>query len=147
MPDRVRQPRPCPCDATFDAVSDSDRLLPVLPSVVATAGRRFGERPAFVDPDGAITTFADLHRTSDELAAGMARSGVREGSVVALTLSSDSAYVAAYIATSKLGAVAAGVNPRLTAGERDRCLDVAEPALVIASSDDVAPAGGPRRSR
>ena len=64
-------------------------------------------------------------------------SAYARGRFVALTLGSDSAYVVAYIATSKLGAVAAGVNPRLTAGERDRCIEVAEPALVIASSEDV----------
>ena len=115
----------------------SGDVAPILPFVASTAARRFGDRPAFVDPDGTITSYAALERNSDEVAAGMARVGVRRGSVVALTLASDTAYVIAYLAATKLGAAAAGINPRLTGAEQQRCLDVAEPHLVVTSADDV----------
>jgi acyl-CoA synthetase (AMP-forming)/AMP-acid ligase II len=118
-------------------VADPRTIDPVVPSVVAGAAQRFGDRPAFVDPDGRVVTYANLHQRSDEVAAGMARAGVRERSVVALTLPSDSSYVVAYVAAAKLGAVVAGINPRLTATERERCLTVANPDLVVGSGDEV----------
>lgn len=109
----------------------------MLPSVVKAAAARFGDRPAFVDPDLATTTYVDLDRRSDEVAAGMAAAGVRDGSVVVLTLASDTAYVVAYLAAAKLGAAVAGVNPRLTPAERDRCVVLAGPDLIVSSGDEV----------
>jgi acyl-CoA synthetase (AMP-forming)/AMP-acid ligase II len=109
----------------------------VIDDVVRLAGKRFGKRAAFVDPDGTPLSYADLDARSDRVAAGMIRAGVRPGDVVALTLASDTAYVIAYVAAAKLGAVTAGVNPRLTPPEQDRCLAVAGPALVIGDADEV----------
>lgn len=90
-----------------------------------------------MDPDGTALTYRDLHRRSDAAAAGMARSGIGIGSVVALALPSTSAWVVAYVAATKLGAAAAGVNPRLTPVEQAACLDAVEPALVVASEDEL----------
>ncbi|MDQ6696072.1 MAG: fatty acid--CoA ligase family protein [Actinomycetota bacterium] len=118
-------------------MADPQTIDAVLANVVAAAAQRFGDRRAFVDPDGTSTTYTDLHVRSDEVAAGMVRAGVRERSVVALTSRSDTAYLLAYVAAAKLGAAVAGVNPRLTSGEQQRCLEVAHPDLVIASGDDV----------
>ena len=110
---------------------------PFLPSTVAWAAGRFGDRPAFVDPDGTPLSYRDLHRRSDEVAAGMARRGIGEGDVVALTLPSVAAWVVAYVAAAKVGAVTAGVNPRLTTVEQAACLDRVEPVLVLAAADEV----------
>jgi acyl-CoA synthetase (AMP-forming)/AMP-acid ligase II len=110
----------------------------MIDEVVRLAGRRFGERAAFVDPDGSPLSYADLDRRSDAVAVGLTRAGVRPGDVVALTLASDTAYVTAYVAAAKVGAVTAGVNPRLTAPEQERCVAVANPELVLAHADDVA---------
>lgn len=110
---------------------------PILPSVVADAARRFGDRPALVDPDGSSISFVELHRRSDEVAAGLARKGVGPGSVVALTLASDSRYLFAYLAAAKVGAATAGINPRLTDAEKQQCLDLVDPAVVFAAGDDV----------
>jgi len=111
---------------------------PVLPVVAAEVARRFGDRPAFVDPDGATLSYAELHRRSDEVAAGLAGKGIGPGAVVALTLSSEAAYVIAYLATAKVGAATAGVNPGLTAAEQARCLEAVSPDVVCADADDVA---------
>jgi acyl-CoA synthetase (AMP-forming)/AMP-acid ligase II len=112
-------------------------VAPYLPATVAEAARRFGDRPAFVDPDGTPLGYADLHRRSDEVAAGLARAGIGVGDVVGLTLASRSAWALAYLAAAKVGAVTAGVNPRLTDHERAGCLDAAEPSLVLADDEAV----------
>jgi len=104
---------------------------------VAEAAQRFGERPAFVDPDGSRVSYSALHARSDELAAGFQRRRIGVGSVVALTLRSQAAWVVAYAAAAKVGATVAGVNPRLTPTERDACLNQVTPDLVVAHSDDV----------
>lgn len=120
-------------------MSDLDpAVAPYLPTIVGEAARRFGDRPAIVDADRSTLTYADLHRRSDEVAAGLARSGVGEGSVVALTLASTSAWVVAYAAAAKIGAATAGVNPNLTATEQAACLDRVAPDAVLTDADDVA---------
>jgi acyl-CoA synthetase (AMP-forming)/AMP-acid ligase II len=103
----------------------------VLDQVVPEAARRFGDHPALLAADGRPTSYRELDRASDEAAVGLARQGVGLGSVVALTLPSTPEYVVAYVALSKLGAVAAGVNPRLTDAERAVALDVIRPDHVL----------------
>lgn len=108
-----------------------------LAATVREAARRFGDRTAFVDPDGSRLSYAQLDRRSDEVAAGLLRTGVGEGDVVLLRLPSDSAYVVAYAAAAKAGAISAGVNPRLAEPEQDAVSRLADPALTISSADDV----------
>jgi acyl-CoA synthetase (AMP-forming)/AMP-acid ligase II len=112
-------------------------VAPILPAVVAHAARRYGDRPALVDPDGSTVSYAELHRRSDEVAAGLARKGVGRGAVVGLTLASDSRYLLAYLAAAKVGAATAGINPRLTDAEQRACLDVVDPAIAFAEGDEV----------
>ncbi len=114
-----------------------DPATPYLPATVAEAARRFGDRPAFVDPDGTPITYRELHERSDAIAAGLARRGVGPGAIVGLTLPSENAWVLAYVAAAKVGAATAGVNPRLTDMERAACLDKVDPALVLDSADAV----------
>ncbi|CAN5435452.1 class I adenylate-forming enzyme family protein [soil metagenome] len=128
-----------------DDVSGPQSSEPYLPSIVAEAARRFGDRPAFVDPDGSPLSYLGLHERSDEVAAGLARARIGPGAVVGLTLASTSAWVLAYAATAKVGAAIAGVNPGLTPVEQAACLDRVEPSLVITDADQVdalAVAGG-----
>lgn len=108
-----------------------------LPAAAARAAARFGDRPAFVDPDGTPLTYRQLHDRSDEVAAGLVRQGLGPGAVVGLTLPSTSAWVVAYVAAAKVGAASAGVNPRLTEVERAACLGQVEPDLVLTTADDV----------
>jgi acyl-CoA synthetase (AMP-forming)/AMP-acid ligase II len=104
----------------------------VLPESIAGAAQRFGDRPALIDADGARVTYAELDRWSDALAATLAaRHGVREGTVAALVLRSDTPYVATYLALAKLGALTAGVNPRMAPDEKRRVVDQLAPDLVI----------------
>lgn len=116
----------------------------VLGELTTEAARRFGAHPAFVTDGGWPLSYTDLDRLSDELAAGLARRGVGPGDVVALVLPALPEYPVAYVATAKLGAIVAGVNPRLSAFERARVLEVAAPRLTLATADllpEDAPSG------
>ena len=110
----------------------------MLPSTVRQAAARFGPNPAFVDPHGQPLSYADLDRHSDEVAMGLAAAGIGPGAVLGLALDAGTAYVVAYVAAAKLGAATAGVNPRLTAAERERLLAVVDPALVLSEPGQVA---------
>ena len=115
-----------------------------LAATVRAAAARFGTRTAFVDPDGSRVSYADLDHHSGAVAAGLIAAGVGPGDVVLLQLPSDSRYVVAYAAAAKVGAIAAGVNPRLTAHEQAAVAAVAGGALVLtdpAQLDDLARPG------
>ena len=108
-----------------------------LAATIRAAAARYGPRPAFVDPDGTALSYADLDRRSDEVAVGLIAAGVGPGDVVLLTMPSDSTYVVAYAAAAKVGAITAGVNPRLAPPEQKAVADVAGGALTLTSADEV----------
>lgn len=104
--------------------------------VLAHIARHGGDRPAMVAAEGWILSRRVLDRLSDEAAVGLARRGVRAGDVVALALASTPDYLVAYAAVAKLGAITAGVNPRLAAPERTRLVnDAARADHVLATAD------------
>ena len=110
----------------------------MLPEVVAEAAARFGDDPAFVAPGGTVTTYADLHHRAGRVAAGMRAAGVASGDVVALRLPSDISYVLAYLGAARVGAITAGINPKLARPEQDSLVDLVGPALVLDDPDQVA---------
>jgi acyl-CoA synthetase (AMP-forming)/AMP-acid ligase II len=110
----------------------------VLAATVREAARRFGDLTALVDPDGSTVSYRALDERSDAVAAVLARRGVREGDRVVLRVPSDSGYVVAYAAAAKLGAITAGVNPRLAPPEQDALVDLADPAAALAEPGEVA---------
>ena len=110
----------------------------MLPEVVAEAAARFGPTPAFVTPDGTTTSYAELHHRSERVAAGMRDAGVAPGDVVALHLASDIHYVLAYLGAARLGAITAGINPRLAPPEQQALVDLVAPALVLRHASDVS---------
>ena len=139
----------------------------MLAQAVRRAARRFGERAAFITPEGGPLSFEQLEQAALQVAAGLRRRGLGEGSVVGLVLPSDVDYVALYLGAARIGAITAGVNPLLTPAEVAGCLDALRADLVVAdprlahlvdsatahrvelleSSDDPAAAGGSIRSR
>ena len=108
-----------------------------LAATVRAAAERFGPRAAFVDPDGTRVSYADLHERSDQVAAGLRATGVGPGDVVLLRLPSDSTYVVAYAAAAKVGAITAGVNPRLAPPEQAAVSAAAGGALELDTEDQV----------
>jgi acyl-CoA synthetase (AMP-forming)/AMP-acid ligase II len=111
-----------------------------LGSVVAAAARRFTDRPAVVAPEGWALTYRDVDRLSDEVAAGLAHRGVTRGDVVALAMPSCPDFIVAYVGAAKLGAVTAGVNPRLTAPQRERLVATSGARLLLGTHELVEPA-------
>ena len=108
-----------------------------LAATVRGAAARFGHRVAFVDPDGRTLSYTDLDTRSSEVAAGMSAAGVTVGDVVLLGLPSESAYVIAYAAAAKIGAITAGVNPRLAPPEQAAVAQVAGAALTLTTAPEV----------
>jgi len=109
----------------------------LLPESITGAAQRFGSRAALVAGERRVT-FAELHDLSDRAAVALADDGVREGSVAALTMASGVEYVVSYLALAKLGAVTAGVNPRMRDDERARVLERLQPDVVLASAPSAA---------
>ena len=106
-----------------------------LAGAIRGAAQRFGQRTAVVNADGTIVTYAELDSRADTAAAALDRDGVSERTVVALTMPSNVDYLATYLGAAKLGAVAAGINPRLAGPERDAILDHLRPGTVAAGPD------------
>jgi acyl-CoA synthetase (AMP-forming)/AMP-acid ligase II len=107
----------------------------MLPWTVTEAARRFGDRTAYVTPGGWSLSFADVDRISDEVAVGLVRRGVQAGDVVVLAFPPGAEYLLGYCAAAKVGAITAGINDRLAERERNAMLDVAEPKVVLESSE------------
>jgi acyl-CoA synthetase (AMP-forming)/AMP-acid ligase II len=122
-----------PGGAESATTTTADPVLngPVLPDVVAEAGRRFGDARAFVAATGWALSYAQLDRLSDEVAAHLSRRGIGPGDVVALALPSTPDYVVTYVALAKVGAATAGINPSLAPPERARLVDLVHPRLVL----------------
>src|SRR3954454_16437206 len=107
----------------------------MIGEVAAEAAERFGDTIAYVAPDGWELSYRDLDSLADEVAVGLAARGVGEGDVVALVLPQTPEYFVAYVAASRIGAITAGVTPRLAPPERAAVLAAARPRLVLAAPD------------
>jgi acyl-CoA synthetase (AMP-forming)/AMP-acid ligase II len=107
----------------------------VFAAAIAHAARTFADRPAMYASSGWHFTFRELDRLTDEAAIGLARRGVRAGDVVALALPSTPDYVIAYGALAKLGAISAGVNPKLAPPERSSLVNECAQATHVITTD------------
>ena len=103
----------------------------MLTEAIQRAASDFGERAAFVTPEGRSLSFEQLEQAARQVAAGLRERGLGEGSTVALVLPSDVDYVAIYLGAARIGAVTAGINPLLTPAEVAGCLDALRADLVI----------------
>lgn len=94
-----------------------------------------GPKPALVPEEGDPWTFAHLDAEADRVAAGLAARGIVPGDRVVLVFPNRPEFAAAYFGTLRAGAVAAPVNPMLTAAEIEPIVRDAEPRLVLADDD------------
>jgi acyl-CoA synthetase (AMP-forming)/AMP-acid ligase II len=111
----------------------------MLARVLDQAAERFGDRTAYVPPDGEAVSYRELRERSICAALWLREHGVAEGDVVALVLPATVQYLALYLGAARIGAVTAGINTRLTKGERAQLLAVADPAITIDESTPIAP--------
>ncbi|MEM6789331.1 MAG: AMP-binding protein [Myxococcota bacterium] len=104
--------------------SATDLPHPLLTTAVAAP-----ERPAVVDEDGAVTTYAALSRNARRYATAFAADGVGAGVVVGLAGAPSPAWVAAL---HGLGLLGAAVVPLPAAGsERRATLDATRPRMIV----------------
>lgn len=80
-----------------------------LSVLVRDAAREAPDRPAVIHDTG-VLSYGELNARSDELARGLARSGVRNGDVVGLQLPNVPEFVVSLYGILKAGAVAVPVN-------------------------------------
>ncbi|MEY2405998.1 MAG: hypothetical protein QOG39_914 [Acidimicrobiaceae bacterium] len=112
----------------------------MLGRVAREAAERFGDDTAYVAPTGWSLSYRQLDRLADEVAVELIARGVGEGDVVALVLPQTPEYFVAYIAAARVGAITAGVNPRLAPPERAAVLATAGARVVLATRE-LVPAG------
>ncbi len=103
----------------------------MLSDTLRTAAERFGDRTAWVSPNGLKLSYAQADRLADEVAAGLGAAGLEPGDVLGLVLPPSVEYMVSYLAAARLGAITAGVNHRLTRAEQQKLLDLVGPSLVL----------------
>lgn len=90
-----------------------------------------GDLEAYVEP-GARITFAEWIGRARGVATQFADLGVGKGDVVVLWLPSGIDYATCYAAAAMIGAITAGLNPRLGRREVESILRQSDPALIVA---------------
>ncbi len=112
---------------------------PVVPvgSVLRAAVRRWGDRPAFVEDDAALT-FTELGRRAHAVANWLAEHGIGRGDVVAVHAPNCRQYPAVYYGVLLAGATFSPTNPLLSAAELAAQLTDAG-ARVLVTWDQVLP--------
>jgi fatty-acyl-CoA synthase len=107
-------------------MADQFHLADLFETVAATVP----DRLALIG-DTARYTFAELNARCDRLAAGLAAQGVTRGDAIALYMYNSPAYLEAFIAACKLGAVPYNVNYRYRAEELRYLFANADSAAII----------------
>jgi acyl-CoA synthetase (AMP-forming)/AMP-acid ligase II len=93
---------------------------------------RFAAEPALSDPAGGRAwTYAELWSDAGRLADGLAGHGVAPGDVVVFALYNSPEFALLWIACQRLGAVAAPINFRLSAGEIAHVIDDSRPSAFV----------------
>lgn len=94
-----------------------------------------GDAPALIEgTTGRVLTYAQLVEQTRRLAAGLSRSGVRQGDVVAIWSPNSPEYAIVFHAVSRLGAILTTVNPTYTVEEVAHQLKDAGARMIITTS-------------
>jgi long-chain acyl-CoA synthetase len=112
---------------------------PAVPvgSILRAAGRRWGERPAFIDHDVPLT-FTELGRRAHAVAGWLADHGIGRGDVVAVHIPNCRQYPPLYYGILLAGATFSPTNPLLPATDLAAQLTDAG-ARVLVTWDQVLP--------
>jgi acyl-CoA synthetase (AMP-forming)/AMP-acid ligase II len=86
--------------------------------------------------EGQTWSFAELHANSSRVANALLTEGVKAGDRVAVLTKNRPEFFELIIACSKIGAILAGLNWRLAAGEITAIVDDAKPAIAIVGPDE-----------
>ncbi|MCL6640033.1 MAG: AMP-binding protein [Candidatus Rokubacteria bacterium] len=82
-----------------------------LPEIIDARWRRWASRPALRDPAAGDLTYGELLAWSERTSRALEAWVVDPGQRVALYLPNSAAYVAAWFAAARIGAVVAPLNP------------------------------------
>lgn len=107
----------------------------MLTEISRRAAADFTDTIAYLDDDGIGITYGELETAAEEVAGRFTADGLGEGDVLALVLPSVVDYVVYFLAAARVGAVTAGINPKLRPREIANCLEVLAPARVIATAE------------
>ncbi|KAK3221422.1 hypothetical protein Dsin_008447 [Dipteronia sinensis] len=82
-------------------------------------------------PTGDIYTYADVELTSRKVAAGLHKSGIKQGDVVMLLLQNCPQFVFAFLGASYIGAISTTANPFYTPAEIAKQATASKAKLII----------------
>ena len=85
---------------------------PAIPlfGLLEEAASKYPERPCTIF-NGAVITYREMNRITDQLAAGIAALGVKKGDRVGIDMLNSPQFVITFFAILKAGAVAVAINP------------------------------------
>lgn len=123
------QYEPSEMPTAYDPAYRFAPALPLISDYPAHWARIDPEHPA-LSHHGRTITYGRLAAQVEQVAAALHTAGVRHGDrVMVLSTPSPEAFIS-FLASARLGAIWAGLNPRYTADEITRAISDAEPALV-----------------
>jgi acyl-CoA synthetase (AMP-forming)/AMP-acid ligase II len=108
----------------------ADPAFEVIGDVYRRNAERYGEKPAFIMPDGRSRSFAALHERATRLGNALLARGLNPGDRVSILSRNRIEYVEAY-GVSGAGLIALPLNWRLSPRELQIVLTNAEPAALI----------------
>ena len=95
-----------------------------------------GEKTAIIDGDtGDSWNFHEFSNRVATLAGGLAKRGIKTGSVVALIAPNCPAFAISFHAIIRLGATVTTVNPQYTSREIHQQLNESSPLITMTTSD------------
>ncbi|SDZ01734.1 malonyl-CoA/methylmalonyl-CoA synthetase [Geodermatophilus africanus] len=98
------------------------------------AAKQRPDAPAVVDPDGRVTTYADLFAAASHLGHALHARGIRRGDRVAMWTDDSRPAIEAYVGCALAGLVVVPLNARYTASEVHGILADTEPAVLVWTS-------------
>jgi acyl-coenzyme A synthetase/AMP-(fatty) acid ligase/alpha-beta hydrolase superfamily lysophospholipase len=104
----------------------------VLYDAVCAVARRDPQAPAVRTTDGEAATYAQLCAMVDRVGGGLARAGVGDGHVVAVSMDNSIGYVALILAVARLGATYVPMIREFSTEDVRTALELTGPTVVVA---------------
>ncbi|SCL19345.1 Acyl-CoA synthetase (AMP-forming)/AMP-acid ligase II [Micromonospora pallida] len=104
----------------------------MLYDAVRAVARRDPQASAVRTTDGDTATYAHLCALADRVGGGLARAGVGDGHVVAVSMDNSIGYVALILAVARLGATYVPMIREFSAEDVRTALDLTGPTVVVA---------------
>ncbi len=132
---------PAPAPAAARSARAGENLVELLVERHAEGG--LADSEAAVDDSGAWT-FAELSEAAARAGGALLEAGARRGDRVAIALRDGRPWLAAFLGTARIGAVAVPLDPAAGDERLADVLDDCEPTVIVAEPDRAAPPGPAR---